>query len=411
MGSKISDSKVFYLVISILISVALWLYVVNVENPNGDKNVHNIPITIQGADLLESRGLMITDMSIRYFNLDLTGKRNALVKLTEENIIVTLDVSSITTEGEWALKCKVTLPSMVTSGNVTPTEKNNYSITVTIAKKVSKTIDIRGEFTGKVAQGYQADEFIISPATVTITGQEDHVNQIAYGLVTVTQDNLADTFTGEMSFSPMNAANEKLIDLNAAYSASTVYVTLPIVKVLEIPLTVDILDGGGATRDNVTLSIIPATIVVSGAEEVLEPLKEITLGQINLAEVLSIDTFTFTIPLASELTNESGITEATVTVTVTGLPSKVLEVDSIKLINVPEGYTATAVTQSLQVWVRGPEEVLDFITVYNVRVVADLQDMHISAGQFRVPVKVYLDGGTGGGIVGTDYTIAIQVTD
>jgi hypothetical protein len=31
MGSKIGDSKAFYIVISILISVALWLYVVTVE--------------------------------------------------------------------------------------------------------------------------------------------------------------------------------------------------------------------------------------------------------------------------------------------------------------------------------------------------------------------------------------------
>lgn len=409
MGNKVSDSKAFYIIISILISISLWLYVVNVEKPTGEKTIRDIPIIVQGKDVLSERGLMITDMSTRYLNLKLSGKRSALIKLTDENITVTLDVSSITNEGQWALKCRVSLPSTVTSGNVTVAEDNDYSVTVGIAKQSSKTIEIHGEFTGTVAEGYQADEFIISPATVTITGQEDHVNQVAYGLVSVAQEDLADTFTGEMGFTPMSATGEKLSNLNVEYSVSTVYVTLPIVKVAEIPLTVDILDGGGATSNDVTVSIEPASIIVSGAEEVLTPLKEITLGQIDLSKVLSIETYTFSIPLTSELTNESGITEATVTVKVADLPSKVLEVDNIEIINVPHGYTATAVTQSLQVWVRGPEEVLDGISAFQIRAVADLQNTSVSAGQFRVPVKLYLDGGKEAGIVGGDYSISISV--
>lgn len=410
MGSKISDSKIFYVVISVLVSVALWLYVVNVENPTGEKTIHDIPITIQGEDVLQNRGLMITGMSMEKFNLNLTGKRNALVKLTEDNVSVSLDVSSITAEGDWALKCKVTLPNTVTSGTVTISDKNDYNITVSIAKQMSKTIEIRGEFTGTVADGYQADTFIISPSTVTITGQEDHVNQVAYGLVSVAQDNLSSTFTGEMGFTPMSATGEKLENLNIRFSTDTVYVTLPIVKVMEVPLNVNIIEGGGATKDDVTVSIDPATIVVSGPQEVLEPLKEITLGEIDLSKILNVETFTFDIPLTSELTNESGVTQATVTVAVKGLPSKVLDADNIEIINVPKGYNATSITKSIQVWVRGPQEALDYISAYQIRVVADLKDTSVSVGQFRVPVKVYLDGGTGAGVVGGDYSIAVSIT-
>lgn len=410
MGSKISDSKAFYLVISVLIAIALWLYVVNVENPTGDKTIRNIPITIQGEDVLESRGLMISNMSARNFNLNITGQRNALLKVSEENVTVTLDVSSITEEGDWALTCKITLPTTVTSGTVTASDNNNYTIDVSIVKQASKTIEIRGEFIGNVAEGFQADEFIISPSTVTITGQEDHVDEVAYGLVSVYQENLSDTFTAEMPFTPMSADGKKLTDLNVKYSTDTVYVTLPIVQVAKIPLTVDIVDGGGATSDNATVVIDPASIVVSGSAEVLEPLKEITLGQVSLDEILNEETFTFPIPLTSEITNESGITEATVTVTVAGLPSKVLEVDNIEIINVPDGYTASAITKSLQVWVRGPEDVLDSISAYQIRVVADLEDSSVSEGQFRAPVTVYLDGGNGAGIVGVDYSISIQLT-
>jgi YbbR domain-containing protein len=409
MGSKISNSKAFYIVISIVLSVSLWLYVVNVEKPTGEITIRNIPITILGEDVLGERGFMITDMSSRYFDLNLSGKRSALVKLSEENITVTLDVSSITADGDWSLKCKVTLPSTVTSGTVTITEKNDYSVSVTIAKQTSKPIDIRGEFAGTVAEGYQADEFIISPSTVTVTGQEDLVNQVAYGLVSVAQINLNDTFTSEMGFTLMSATGEKLKDLNVQLSTSTVYVTLPIVKVAEIPLAVNIVDGGGATGADATVTIDPTSIVVSGAQEVLTPLTKITLGESALADVLSVETFTFPLNLTSELTNESGISEATVTVQVADLPSKVLDVHNIEIINVPDGFVASAVTQSLQVWVRGPEEALDGISAYQVQAVADLEDASVSVGQFRVPVKLYLAGDGDAGIVGADYSISITV--
>lgn len=410
MGSKPGDSKIFYLVLSIFMSIALWLYVITVVNPNGDATVRNIPITVLGEDVLEARGLMITQMSRSTYNLQVTGKRNALLKLSDENVTVTLDVSSLTEEGNWSLKCKATLPTTVTSGTVSASDRNDYSVSVTVAKQASKTIEIRGEFAGQVAEGYQADEFIISPSTVTITGQEDHVNQVAYGVVTVNQNNLTDTYTGEMPFELADSDGNRLTGLNIKTSVDSVYVTLPVVKVAEIPLSVELVDGGGATADNATVTIDPESIVVSGSEEVLAPLKEIILGQVNLADILSVKTYTLSIPLASELTNESGIAEATVTVSVSGLPSKVLEVDNIEIINVPDGYSASAVTKSLQVWVRGTEEALSQIADYQLRVVADLSSVSLSTGQYRVPVRVYLDGGGAAGVVGTDYSISIQLT-
>ncbi len=136
-------------------------------------------------------------------------------------------------------------------------------------------------------------------------------------------------------------------------------------KVAEIPLSVELLDGGGATAEDAVVTIEPKSIVVSGTEEALVPLKKIVLGQINLAEVVSIRTYTFSIPLTGEISNESGITEAVVTVEVKGLPSKVSEVNNIELINVPPGYRATAV-QVCAVWVRGPEEALSRISEHQI---------------------------------------------
>ena len=47
----------------------------------------------------------------------------------------------------------------------------------------------------------------------------------------------------------------------------------------------DILPGGGATADNVEVSIEPETITVSGDEEALDSVTKIVLGQIDLQTI------------------------------------------------------------------------------------------------------------------------------
>lgn len=46
-------------------------------------------------------------------------------------------------------------------------------------------------------------------------------------------------------------------------------VTLPVVKYKQIPLTVKLIDGGGANRDDVASEISPSYITISGDADVV----------------------------------------------------------------------------------------------------------------------------------------------
>ena len=79
------------------------------------------------------------------------------------------------------------------------------------------------------------------------------------------------------------------------------------------------------------------------------------------------------------------------------------------IINKPAGYEADLVTQSCTVLVRGPQEALDAVTASQIRIVADLSDLDPSTGTRTVPVRVYLDGSSEVGVVGT-YNVSISIT-
>jgi hypothetical protein len=89
------------------------------------------------------------------------------------------------------------------------------------------------------------------------------------------------------------------------------------------------------------------------------------------------------------------------------LVTKTLEATNISLINTPDNYSSKAVTTALAVTVRGTAEALSVVSADNIRIVADLSDISLATGQYKVAAKVYFDGTGSAGVVGTDYQIVV----
>lgn len=407
MGKKITDHKGVNILLAILIAATLWVYVTTGVNSGTTTPVNNISITVNGEDVLNSKGLMIDPATDLSMDLRLSGTMQALARVMKSTneIGIAVDVTNISSAGDYTLPCKITtFPNTMTAGAVTVENSANLTIQITVTKMLSKTIDIKGVFEGKVPDGYRTNDFSINPSTITIQGPESVVGKIGYAQVTVPGQGLKETYTGDLNFTFIGNDGKPVIDPKVVPNVETVNVIVPVVKTLEVALSVDILPGGGATADDITYTISPESIQISGDEENVMSLdgKSITLGVIDLSMVTDTTTpFQFPIALSPEIANDSGVSEAVVTVTInSNLTTKTLEAKNIEIINVPAPYTATPVTQSLQVRVRGTEEDLENIADYQIRVVVDMKGQDFTPGQFRLDAKVYLDANVSAGVIG-----------
>lgn len=414
MGKKILNSKVFYAAISILLAFVLWLYVGREANPEVTNTLSRVQVVFSGLESLEERGLMISEGEEQTVSLRIRASRDVWRRLNQGDTTITIDVSGITEPGEQSVSVttrNISFPRSITAlDSIDVQYTSPGTVEFTVSRWVSKEVPVEGTFNGSVADGYQRENFTFAPETVTISGREELVNQVESALVTVSQQEMNATFMENCGYTLVDADGKPVADAGELEtSPETVLVTLPIVQLKEVELTVDIIAGGGATEDNVTVSIEPSTITVSGEAADLAELDSISLGRVDLSEVFGTQTQKMPITLDASLTNVSGPAEATVTVTVEGLYTRTLEVDNIDLINKPDGYQAELVTQSLTVLIRGPQEALDSVTASQIRVVADLSDLDLSTGTRTVPVRVYLNGNSEVGVVG-DYNISISVT-
>ena len=180
------------------------------------------------------------------------------------------------------------------------------------------------------------------------------------------------------------------------------------VVVKQIDLSVNLIDGGGAKQENASYKIEPESIIVAGSAEAMDGLTELSLGSIDLSKITGTKVISMPINLQPQLENISGITSANVTVTVSGLKTRTLQVENITMKNESSSYHVTVETKVCTVVIRGREEDLELIDPSQIRIVVDMGEI-TTVGTYSVPAKVYLDTSDSVGVVG-EYSVVVSIS-
>ncbi len=414
MWNKLQGKKWFTIGLSILLAILCWLYVDIVQAPDTRQTVRNIPVTFLGEDVLAEDGYMLVDNSATV-TLTLSGARSVVSQLTRNNITVTvqLDGQINSGEGSYDLDYSISYPTGVSNYDVTVIDRSVSAITVEVVQNASVTLDITGKFTGSVADGCIFDEsnFVVSPTTVDISGPRSVVDTVSSAVVILDKDDLASTWTGTLDVTLLDKNGDQVDSSALTLSVTQVTATLPISIVKELKLTVDFIERGGATVDDISYSISPPTITVTGTEEQLADLDSISLGTIDLSQIITSDNIAFDIVLPNGLTNASGITTATVTVSIVGLTTQVITTSNIQLINKPDTIDAVLITESLDVRIRGNAGLMALLTDADVVVTVDLANIDEAGyGTSTLPATVSVTGMSELGAVG-EYKVVVSIQE
>ena len=168
------------------------------------------------------------------------------------------------------------------------------------------------------------------------------------------------------------------------------------------------MEGAGATEGNTKVTIEPASVTLAGDSKLLAGMNKLTLATIDLASFTNTFSETYPITIDNTLKNATGATEAKVTVEIVGLETKTFKVTNIDYANLAEGFEANIETESLDVRLRGSPESLEQLKDENIRAVADLSDLNNATGTYMPKVRIYVDGFTDVGAIGSS-TITVEI--
>ena len=105
MMERLKESRWLYILVSVLIAVAFWLYIRNVQNTASDYTIYNVPVQITNSRVLNERGLTVASLSQDTVNVTVNAPWSVQRNLNRNNIVATVDVSTITEAGSYELAC------------------------------------------------------------------------------------------------------------------------------------------------------------------------------------------------------------------------------------------------------------------------------------------------------------------
>ena len=253
---KLYDSKAFWVIISLILSLAIWVYVSSVETEEFKQTFRGVRMQLVGETLLrDTKNLVITDMDTSTVTVEVVGPRCIVGSLDSDSLYAQIDVSKLSRAAYTSQQYSVIFPDGTETGSLSVTRKTPETINFMVSSQTTKSVQVRGSFDGSIAEGFIAESVVFDPATITLSGPEAYLRNVDYAWVSFGKENVDSTYETEVGFTLMNADNEPCSTTGIIPSTETVTATLPLLMLKEVKLGVNLVEGAGATEGNTKVTI------------------------------------------------------------------------------------------------------------------------------------------------------------
>ena len=236
-GSKKRISKV----ISVLIAILVWIFVIYSENPSLDVKRSAIDVQLVNEAALLNKNLMVVDKnSISDASIVIRGKRQDLISVMG-NISASIDLSQISEAGVYRLQPVFDIPSNA----VYISKRNTRYIEITVEEMAEKSIPITINQKNADKNKSFIVESIPENSTITVKGTYEDIQSIDHASISIDASSMTQTNSERYSYALEDENNSEILPLNEIISDETilvknnVYEKISLDVVLSIPSDID----------------------------------------------------------------------------------------------------------------------------------------------------------------------------
>ncbi|WP_162595869.1 CdaR family protein [Bacillus sp. CGMCC 1.16541] len=260
-------------------------------------------------------------------------------------------------------------------------------VTATIEEKVSKNFEVEANFdSNKMRDGYIAEQAIVKPENVEISGSKDQIDRIAYVKAIVEIDDVYETIEKEAN---VIALDRNLNKLNVDIDPSVVDVTIPVVSPSKkVPFKI-VREGAlpkGLSIKNIDVS--PNEVTVFGPRDVLDKVEFIDDVKLDLSQIKDSTQLKVDVPVP-EGAKRVYPEQVTVNVEVDKESTKTFKNLSLSMVGQSQNLNYQFLNPSsgkLDIDVFGSEEVINNISPEDIQVYVNVSN--ISSGEHDANIEV-----------------------
>lgn len=264
--------------ISLIVAIFLWAYVVNNAQNDELRTFRNIPVELKNMESINEKDLLIMEPKDPTVTVKLRGKRSDLLKIQRSDISVSVDLDGYG-ERNSTIPINVIAPPNTTVSYVS---KNN--IMFKFEKLITKDMDIEIETIGNLP----SDHLILtskkaSPEKITLKGASSQVSKVKKAKVVVD----ASTITKDTNLNlpvQLEDENGELVE-GVELSQGFINVSLSINSTKEVPIK---LKTTGNPPEGINISkytFSQERVSIVGAKETLDSINSIDTKPIDLTQI------------------------------------------------------------------------------------------------------------------------------
>ena len=376
------------ILLSIVIAFGLWLYVITYVSPNSEETYYNIPVVLEGESVLNERGLMCTSTSSSTVSLQLAGARSDLIKVNQNNITVKANLSAITEPGQKInLRYTISYPGNVAQNAFETLSQSDFYVDVEYRRVKDVPVVVQYDGTRSEDYLYDTENVQLDYSTVNIIGPASVADKIRQAVIEVDLTDQVESISESYRYTLCDAEGNPVDAAEITTDVEEIHLDMKIQRIKELQLVAQVTYGGGATEENTTITVNPASIRVTGSDAALAELGDsYTLAEIDLRSVEKSQNMLYTINLPDGITNQTGVSEATVSIQFSGLSTREYTVANFEAINVPEGMEVEIINASLTVRVRGAAGQISQLTGDDIKVVVDFSNAVAGTATYKVSI-------------------------
>ena len=409
MDNRKTKQKIIVQIVSLFISIGLWLYVTNTENPIRTVEVSKVPVQLLNANDLSKQGMALVPNQSIYVDLKVEGYSQDVYKLNKDNFSIKIDLA------EYALKLgdnSIPITIVDTPSNVTVKNTSNLVVTVKIEEIIEKDFKVESRIDVAAKANYYVAQPQINPETVTVSGPHSLVSQVKEVVVLGQEDNVSEDIVKNYEVIPIDDSGYTVEGVKL--STERVQVIIKVNPGKSVPIKVGTIGNAGYNINIASMELSQNYVEITGPQYILDSISEIYTEAIDLSRItknsnmkvdlifpdgiekasISYVTVSIEVEEAKESQENEVTREFEVEYTTSGLASD---------------FNMTASSDKVKIVLKGSKNKLDSINIENIVASIDLSSI-TDTGQYTETPAVNITGDAEGVEIISVESIIINVT-
>ncbi|MFZ2412797.1 MAG: CdaR family protein [Candidatus Cryosericum sp.] len=399
IGAMLFNSKI----VSVLLAVLLWVYVVGVRGPDTTKSIEAQLIAVNVPQGYVLAGTLPT------VTVTLRGPMNTLWNVTSGYVTPTVDLRG-RSDGSFIASVQAQVAGLagVTVETVVPKEIN-----VQLERLETATVPVHAEVSGKLPPSMVLGTLRFEPETIEVSGPSSLVSQVKEAALIVALDKLGTPVGGNLTIAGdviAYDASGNVIEgvLLSPRSAVAILPILDAATLKTVPVTPSITGhpmGGYAVASG---SCTPAIVMVTGTSEMLSQIQTISTTAVDVSGDSGILTKQVELILPPGVSLVSGnkavscrvVIEQVVVLAVPDVPIEVRGAGS--------GWKVTLGTTSASVLISGTNSAVMALRSSQIKVYVDVSQPPLADGSYAVLVEGLMQGVVSATVTPTSVVADVQ---